>query len=168
MRVGDAEESIYQGLRALPWLRYLRAMLDLCELLQAQYLDRLTTVEISLMSTTLRMVRSVVESGDPASDAATGSELQAQWAVLVDDEDSGVLPGQWNTRCTFQALASEVAGTVSRYSGAERLLLAATERWREPYPGRARRIDPDEAVPDSTPLAQVLAAFERIVNTAVR
>jgi hypothetical protein len=168
MRVYDTETAIYHGLRDLPWLRYLEAMLTLCETLRAQYQDRLSGTEVTLMSETLRIVRTTVQSGDPAGNADTGRELYAKWRALIEDETREVLPGHWNTWWTFQALAAEIAGTANLYSGAERLLLAATGRWREPYPGKARRTDPNEEAADSTPLAQTLAAVERIVNAAAQ
>jgi hypothetical protein len=141
-------------------------MLTLCEMLRAQYQDRLSGTEFALMSETLQIVRTTTQSGDLAGNADTGRELYAQWRVLIEDETAEVLPGHWNTWWTFHALAAEIARTANRYSGAERLLLAATGRWREPYPGKARRIDPDEEVADSTPLAQTLAAFEQVVVNA--
>lgn len=142
MRVYDTKQAICKNLRSLPWLPYLGAMHTLCKLLQAQYQDRLAPSELALMDQTLQVVRTTVQSGDPAREAGPARLLAAKWAALIDDK-SNALPGQWNTWCTFEALAAEIAGTAKRYAGTERLLLAATERWREPYPGRARRIDPE-------------------------
>lgn len=167
MRVHDTEMAIYHNLRSLPWLAYLGAMGSLCEMLKAQYLKRLTESELGLMDQTLRLVATTVRCGDPASEYGPARQLAKEWSALVDNGTSSALPGQWNTWWTFQALAAEIAGTAKRYAGAERVLLAATERWREPYPGRARRIDPDEEAPDSSGLAQTLAAFDRVVTTAL-
>lgn len=66
MRVYDTEKAIYHGLRDLPWLRYLGAMLTLCEMLRVQYQDRLSGTEFTLMSETLRIPRTTAPSGDLA------------------------------------------------------------------------------------------------------
>jgi hypothetical protein len=166
MRVYDTQQAIYEGLRGLPWFPYLGAMHTLCEVLQAQYQDRLADSERTLMKRDPAHRQGNRAVRRPAGDAGPARELAAKWAALIDDDRSSVLPGHWNTWCTFEAVAAEIAGTAGRHSATERLLLAATERWREPYPSKARRIDRDEEAPDSSGLAQTLAAFERVVSTA--
>jgi len=166
MRVYDTKMANYHGLRELPWIDYLVAMHKLGELLRAQYEDRLTDGERDLMTDTLRIITATVQAGDPTREADTGRSLAARWSALVGDEDGDALPGHWNTWCVFEDLAAEVAGTAKPYAAAERLSLAVIERWREPYPGKARRIDRDEEVADSTPLARALASVERIIAEA--
>jgi hypothetical protein len=166
MRVYDTKQAIYANLRSLPWLPYLGVMHTLCKLLQVQYQDRLAPSEVVLMDQTLQIISTTVQSGDPAREVDPARQLAAQWAALIDDDETSALPGQWNTWCTFEALAAEISGAAKRYAGTERLMLAATQRWREPYPGRARRIDREEEVPDTSELAQTLATFDQVVNAA--
>jgi hypothetical protein len=165
MRVTDVERSIYDGLRALPWLQYLSTMCVLCEMLRNQYRDRLGETEQPLMTETIRIAEETAESGRPDDHHEIAATLRQQWAALIDD-DWNVTPGHWNTWCTYDAIAGEIVGNAKHYSGTERLLLAITDPWREPYPGKARRINPDELADDASPMAQALAAFNRVVIEA--
>jgi len=165
MRVWDTENLIYDGLRALPWLRYLSAMWILCGEIRSLFEDRLTSSEQVLISSTMDVVREVVTTGEVR--AATGlaaAELVTEWQQLISERQNEVLPGQWNAWITFELLTAELAGTADRYEATERLTLAATERWREPYPGKARMIDKNEEIDDSSPMARTLATFGRVVT----
>jgi len=165
MRVWDAKKSIYNGLRALPRRQYLCAMWILGDELRSLYSDRTADSEQSLMSGTLDAVREVAITGGATAEAAgRAAELAGRWKRLIGERENEVLPGQWNAWVTFESLAAEVAGTAGQYEATERLTLAATERWREPYPGRARRIDPDEEIDDASPMARTLARFRRVVE----
>lgn len=63
----------------------------------------------------------------------------------------------------FRDLAAEVAGTSERYGAAERVDLAATDRWRESWEGPINE-DPNEEVDDSSPMARVLTLLDRTVT----
>lgn len=165
MRVRDVEDAIYDGLRDLPWHHYLTAMCTLCELLRDQYQQWLSEDELALMSETLHAVRATAETETPQDYRETAARLKTQWAIRIEDPDWDVIPGQWNTWCTFESLAAEIAGLANPYLATERLLLAVTQRWREPT-GKARRIDPDEEVPNASPMAQALTAFNDVVVSA--
>jgi hypothetical protein len=165
LRVKDVEHAIYDGLRDLPWPRYLVAMCSLCELLRDQYRTWLNDDELALMAETLRMVLASAETGKPENNSETAANLRTRWALRIDDPDWDVMPGHWNTWCTFEGLAAEIAGLAAPYFATERLLLAATQKWRAPT-GKARRIDPDEEVPDASPMARTLTAFNDVVVSA--
>jgi hypothetical protein len=165
LRVNDVEDAIYDGLRELPWPRYVAALCTLCELLRHQYLDWLSEDELALMANTLRMARATVETERLEDFRETAARLQTQWTVLIAEPDWYVISGQWNTWCTFADLAAEIAGLANPYSATEYLLLAATERWRTPT-GKARRIDLDEEVANTSPLARTLTAFNDVVVSA--
>jgi hypothetical protein len=165
VRVWDAENSIYDGLRALPKRSYLCAMWILCGELRSLFGDRLSDSERSLMTSTLDTVREVVITDEAAPGIASGAaELAVRWEGLIIERENEVLPGQWNAWVTFENLSAELAGTLGQYEATERLTLAATDRWREPYRGKARRIDPDEEVEDTSPMARTLATFQRVVT----
>lgn len=165
MRVWDAEGSIYDGLRALPRQRYLCAMWILGDELRSLYVDRASDSEQSLMSRTLDAVRKAATMSEVATETADmAAELTGRWQRLIRERENEVLPGQWNAWVTFESLAAELAGATDQYQATERLTKAATERWREPYPGKARRIDPDEEVDDTSPMARILARFGRVVS----
>lgn len=166
MRVSDIEDSVYDGLRALDWRRYLCAMWILCGELRALYEGWLEDAERSLMASTLEIVRDVVIMGEVTTDMArAAAKLSARWQAWRAERPGGlpwVTPGQWNAWVVFADLTAEVAGTRKRYEATERLDNAATERWRE-FQGRARFIDPDEEIDDASPMAQTLSLFQRVV-----
>jgi hypothetical protein len=167
VRPWDAKKSIYDGLRALPRRRYLCAMWILGGEVRSLYEDRLTAEERSLMTSTLEVVREVSSTGEATTGAAgRAAELADTWMELIirREDEAQVLPGHWNAWAVFASLAEEIAGKAPPGEGTERLANAATERWREPYPGRARRLDPGEEVDDSSPMARTLAAFQRVVT----
>ena len=165
MRVWDAENSIYGGLRRLPWRRYLSAMWILGAELRSLFEDRLADSERSLIASTLDAVRETALFGGPTTDVGSrAAALTARWKELIAEREDDVLPGQWNAWVTFESLAAELAGTARRYEATERLTLAATDPWREPYSGKARRVDPNEEVADHSPMARTLSVFEHIVN----
>jgi hypothetical protein len=166
MRVWDAENAIYDSLHALPRRQYLCAMWILATELQLLFEDRLTDPEQSLIAATLDAVRESVITDDTIRDRA--EDLASEWRTLIADRGDQVLPGQWNAWITFEDLAAELAGRTETYQATERLTLAVTERWREPYPGKARRIDPNEEIDNGSPMAQTLRKFDRIVTEVAR
>lgn len=165
MRVWDAKHSIYGALRALPPRRYLCAMWILGEELRSLYADRASDSELSLISQTLNAVREAATMSEAATETAgMAAGLTERWQRLIRERENDVLPGQWNAWVTFESLAAELAGEASQYQATERLTKAAIERWREPYPGKARRIDPNEQIDDAGPMARILARFGRVVE----
>ena len=165
MRVWPTENLIYGELRKLPWVRYLAAMWIICWEVSTLYRERLSESERALMSLTLDAVEQVVFAGGrtmETDDVAAG--LVANWKEFEQAHSEEVLPGQWNLWITFQDLAAELSGGAARYAASERVMLASTEIWREPYPGRARRIREDEEIDDNSPMAQTLFLLERIVR----
>ena len=133
--------------------------------LRSLYADRASDSEQSLIRRTLDAVREAATMGEVATEpAAMAAELAGRWQRLIHERESEVLPGQWNAWATFESLVEELAGSASQYEATKRLTKAATERWREPYPGKARRIDPNEEIDDASPMAQILARFSRVVD----
>jgi hypothetical protein len=164
MRVQDATDAVYNGLRTLDLRRYLCAIWIVCGGLRAIYADRLSAAEGALMTSTLDAVRDVAIQGNVAPGTARRTaDLSAQWAAMASEGPTGVKPGQWNTWLVFRDLASEIAGTSERYAAAERVDLAATDRWREGHPGPLRD-DPDEEVDELSPMARSLAFLLRAVG----
>lgn len=159
-----AKMSVYDGLRALPWERYLVAMWLISREVRAPYESRLSDSERALMNSTLNTVRRFVEEGSEIPVVVSARDLAADWSGLLERRGESVMPGQWNLWSTFMDLAAELGGGAARYSAAERVGLAATEIWREPYQGRARRINIDEEIDDASPMAQTLAKLNRVVN----
>ena len=82
---------------------------------------------------------------------------------MVDEREGEVMPAQWNTWKIFEDLAAEVAGMGLQYEAAERINLAATDRWRENQHG-PRYLDPNEEIDDSSPLALTLTRLGRVVS----
>jgi hypothetical protein len=165
VRVSDIEDSVYDGLRALDWRRYLCAMWILCGELRVLYEGWLEDAERSLMASTLEIVRDVVIVGEVTTDMAwAAAKLSARWQAWRRTalRLPWVSSGQWNAWVVFADLTAEIAGTCMRYEATERLDSAATERWRE-FQGRARFIDPDEEIDDASPMAQTLSLFQRVV-----
>jgi hypothetical protein len=164
--VYEVEESVYEGLRAMGWRRYLCAMWILCSELRTLYEGWLEDAERMLMASTLAMVRDVVIVGQVTTKTSRdAAALSRRWQAWRSERPSGlprVNPGQWNALAVFADLTAEVAGTCPRYQATEWLDSAATERWRE-FHGRARFLDPDEEIDDATPLAQTLSLFQRVV-----
>jgi hypothetical protein len=142
-----------------------------CGGLRAIYSDRLTTAEGALMTSTLNTARDVVIRGDAAPGTAKhAADLSAQWAAMTSQwaatplgSTTEVTPGHWNTWMVFRDLAGEIAGASGRYEAAGRVDLAATDRWREGYPGFLWD-DPDEEVDELSPIARSLAFLQRAVG----
>jgi len=163
MRVQDAADAVYLGLRSLDARRYLCAMWIVCGALRSAYEDRLSADESVLMASTLRVVRDVVISGEPTADAVAGAaRLSEQWYQMTTEREAEVMPGQWNTWVVFRDLASEITGVAPRYESAERVDLAATDRLREHLRGPLLN-DPDEEADESSPMAHMLAFLELAV-----
>ena len=162
MRVDDVTGAVYEGLRTLDMRRYLCAMWIVCGELRAVYEDRLSAAERELMASTLHVVSDVVIRGEARGVARDAERLSRQWNVMTTEREAEVMPGQWNTWMVFRDLASEVTATRPRYESAERVDLAATDRWREHLPGPLLD-DPDEEIDDSTPMARTLAFLEQAV-----
>lgn len=166
MRVEDAADSIYEGLRAMDWRRYLCAMWIVCGELRTVYDDRWSAAERSLMTSTLQVVREAVMAGRvPDEVSGQAADLSERWQVFTSEHEDEVMPGQWNAWMVFRDLAAEVAGSSWRYEAAERVDLAATDRWRESFtrPGPIRD-DPDEEADDASPMARMLSLLQRVVK----
>jgi len=172
VRVQDTTDAVYDGLRALDPRRYLCAMWIVCGGLRAIYSDRLTTAEGALMTSTLNTVRDVVIQGDAAPGTARhAADLSAQWAAMTSQwaamplgNTAKVMPGHWNTWMVFGDLAGEIAGVSGRYEAAERVHLAATDRWREGRPGPLLDDDPSEEASELSPMGRSLAFLQRAVG----
>lgn len=165
MRVQGVADLIYNGLCGLGWRRYLCAMWLVCGELRSVYDDRWTDAERSLMASTLEVVRGAVMTGRVTEALSSRAEdLSRQWRVKTVAYQDEVLPGQWNTWVVFRDLAAEIAGTSKRYEAAERVDLAATDRWRETRQGPVLQDDPDEEIDDVSPMGRVLTVLDRSVT----
>src|SRR5262249_38592003 len=117
MRVWDASNAIYDGLRELAWARYLRAMWIICGELQALYEDRLSGPERVLIEGTLGLVRQVAIMGEVTPEREQQAEgLHARWEALMSQREGGVKAGHWNTWVVFGELCGEIAGAYDQYT----------------------------------------------------
>jgi hypothetical protein len=165
MRVYDAADSIYSGLAALPWRpSYLAAMWILCAELQSLYAAWITDDEVPLMAATMDLVREVVIAGESPQAAARASELSAAWEPVIEAREDEAPGGPLNVLATFEALAQEIADPSGRYDAANWAANAAELRWRDWDDPGSIYLDPDEQADDSSPMAQTLALFGRVVS----
>ena len=167
MRVGDVERSIYKGLCALDWRRFLCAMWLVCGNLQSLYEDLQSDAERSLIDSTLGTIRAVVMAGEVSlADRQEAAGLYAKWKVTIAQQEDDVPSGQWNMWMVFRNIAGEVAGAERLYESADRVNNAATFRWRDEEAestGGLIVYDRDEVAEDSSPIAQTLEGLQRIV-----
>lgn len=164
IRVNDLTDSVYDGLRALSSRRYLCAMWIVCETLREMYGDVMSALETSLLESTMTIVRGVVMAGVAEPHAAeSAARVRGQWADIAASRKSEVTPGHWNAWIVFRDLADEIAGTGLRFEAAERIHIAATDRYRQAGVGPIY-IDPDEEVEESSPMARVLGYLDHAVS----
>ena len=177
VRTRDAENAIYDGLRALEWYRYLAAMWIICGELRDLYADRLTESERSLLADSLAAVRIAVLDHQVSDSAASdATALNVAWEQLIPDQTvppdqlGALRPGHWNMRVVLADLVGEIAGTCRRYQATERIHHAAGMRFEEkPRPGgRPIRRRPDEQIDDASPRARMLSRIQAIVTGAAQ
>lgn len=161
MRVWDARKRIRHALRDLDYERYLVAMLILCDELRVLYADSAASEESFLVESSLDLIRERVVAGANQTVTKIATQLIRQWELFSIKKEDYASSGQLNMWMTFESLVGEMAGTEPRYAAAERVTKAAVECWTIST-GRARKVDPEEKVDDSSPLAVVLDRFERI------
>ena len=167
---GDAEWSIYQGLRSLPRRPYLVAMWILGGELRTLYAPWTRGEKVlTLMASTMDLVREAAISGESPELARRALDLGRAWKPVLraaDRVDSGTSGGLLNAWGTFALLAQEIGGLARRYAAASWVADAATERWRdlsEPGPILVS-VEMEEEVVESSPMGQTLARFERILS----
>jgi hypothetical protein len=127
---------------------------------------------MSLMASTMVLVREAAISGEPAAVAGRGLELAGAWEPVIEAKDAepGVYGGLLNAWATFEGMAQEIGGLSGRYDGANWATLAVADRWRdwdEPGPIVMSRVNA-EAVAESSPMGQTFARFRRIVSGVSR
>ena len=165
MRVYDAADSIFSGLAALPWRpSYLAAMWILCGELQSLYAAWIGDDEVPLMVSTMDLVREVVIAGESPQAAARACELAANWEPAIEARENETPVGPLNVLAAFEALAQEIADPSGRYDAANWAANAAEQRWRDWDDPESIYLDPDEQADDSSPVAQTLALFGRVVS----
>ena len=170
MRVRDAENSIYEGLRGLAWRPYLAAMWILSSELQTLYADEFSDAERSLIPPTIDVVREVAATGESAELTRQAAELARAWGDVRNEREHEASPGLVNVWATFEGLVQEIAGITPRYHGAEWLTNAVVEPWREANHHSQGPIwlDPNAEVADDSPTAHTLALFQHIVAEVAR
>jgi hypothetical protein len=167
---GDAEWSIYQGLRSLPRRPYLVAMWILGGELRTLYAPWNNDEKLlELMAATMDLVREAAISGESPDLARRALGLGRAWEPILRAAGrlgSGTSGGLLNAWKTFALLAQEIGGPARRYAAADWVADAATERWRdlsEPGPIFVNA-ELAEEVDESSPVGQTLARFERILS----
>lgn len=160
IRLLDAEDSIFDGLVALEWRRYLCAMWMVCEEFRVLYEDRSSGAERSQLSATLEALRQAVMTGEAAGAGMT--ESWRFWSAILDERGDQLEAGQWNAWAVLRDLSAEVAGSAQRFEGAGRVYLATRDRWGESGNGPVFE-NPDAEIEDSSGLAQRLSLLGRLV-----
>src|SRR5262245_48713173 len=129
MRVSDAEDSIYEGLRGLAWRPYLAAMWILCGELQTLYAAELSHAERSLMPPSMEVIRGVAAAGESAELTRQAAELAEASGDVRSEREHGASSGLLNVWATFEGPVQEIARISGRYHGAEWLTNAVTAPW---------------------------------------
>src|SRR5215471_11249818 len=104
MRVNDAENSIYEGLRGLAWRPYLAAMWILCGELQTLYADEFSDAERPLIPPTMDVVREVAAAGESAELTRRAAELTQAWGDMRAEQEHEASSGLMNVWATFAGL----------------------------------------------------------------
>jgi hypothetical protein len=166
MRVKDAAHSIYFGLKALPWRpSYLAAMWILCGELQSLYADWIGHDEVPLITSTMELVREIIIKGESPEAAIRAEDLANSWDRVIAVRKGPTSPrGLRNTLKTFAGLAQEIAGLSGHYFAGNWAANAAEDRWKDRDQPGPIVVDWDEEADDSSPTAQTLALFGRIVS----
>lgn len=170
MRLNDAENSIYEGLRGLAWRPYLAAMWILCGELQTMYEEEFSDAERSLIPPTMDVVREVAAGGESAELARKAAVQAEAWGDVRNEREHEASSGLMNVWATFEGLVQEVAGVTRRYDGAEWVTNAVIEPWREANHRNHGPIslDPNAEVADGSQTANTLALFRHVVAEVVR
>ena len=160
MRISDGHFSIYDGLVALPWRpSYLAALWILGGELQSLY-EPWISDEVPLMASTMDLVREVAIAGESPQAAARARELADSWDPAIEAPNDEAPAGLGNVFSGFQGLALDIAYPTIHYDAANWVGNAAENGWRD-------RNDPgplDGQADDSSPMAQTLTRFRRIVS----
>lgn len=165
MRAKDAEDSIYDDLRALGWRPYLVAMWLFCDELRSLYADQFSGEDRSLVESTLDLVRQAATDRDLADVKKQAGKLARAWRRLIRKKQDEDIPfGLMDTWATFDALAQEIAGTSEEYYGSEFVISPAILRWREPEHPGLLHVNADLRVDDASPMTQTLTKFAGIVR----
>jgi hypothetical protein len=91
--VGDAEDSVYQGLQSLPWRVCLVAMRILCGELQTLYAPWIHEDDVPLTASTMDLIRDVVMVGESDVTARRGRELARARGRVIRARDSAAVSG---------------------------------------------------------------------------
>jgi hypothetical protein len=165
MRIRETAGSIYSGLAKLPWRpSYLAAMWILGGELQSLYASWISDDDIPLIASTMDLVREVVITGESPRAAVRARELAAAWEPVAEARDVGASGGLMNVLATFEGLVLEIAYPAGRYDSANWAAKAVENRWRDWADPGPLYLDPDEQADDSSPIAQTLTLFLRVVS----
>ena len=172
MKVRDVRKSIYDGLCAMEWYRYLRAMWMICGELADLYSDRAGDLDQPVITATLGLIRSVAVSENVSEESSRlARDLDTRWQQIIDDGEDKVFPGQWNMWMVYGMLASEIAGGCHPHFAAERVNHALTKRFMErPRTDgqNIRLVKPAEEIDDGSPMGLLLARVQGVVAGVAR
>ena len=172
MKVRDAKNSIYNGLCAMEWYRYLRAMWIVCGELADLYGDRAGDLDRTVITATLGLVRSVAVAEDVSEESfRLARDLGARWGRIIDVGEDNVFPGQWNMWMVYGMLSSEIAGDCDPHFAADRVNNALTGRFMErPHTDgqNIRLVKRAAEIDDGSPMGLLLARIQRIVAGVAR
>jgi hypothetical protein len=109
--------GVWGGLKVLPWHpSYLAAMWVLGGELRSLYADWIGADEVSLLETTMDLVREVIIAGESWSAIDRAEELADAWGPVLARHEASFAPGGLlNALATFEALAQEIARLSGHY-----------------------------------------------------
>jgi hypothetical protein len=131
VKVWDARKAVYDGLGALEWHRYLRAMWIISGQLQDLYSQRLSRYDRSLEGETLDLVRRVALMGESPDADVIAAGLHGRWKELLSSHGEYMGAGERNTWLVLRSLAGEISDSRRHYGAREWVNTAATRIWME-------------------------------------
>jgi hypothetical protein len=163
--VGKAGYWIYQSLVSKPRRVYLVAMWILCGELRELYAPWTGAAEGLLMTSTMDLVRDVVIGGETVETVLRGKDLAEAWEAFRAAHEAEAPGGLLNTWDTFACVAGEIGCLAGEGAGAQWVINAAEERWRDwnrPGPIMVNQ-ECAEELAESSPMGQTFAVFYRVV-----
>jgi len=108
----------------------------------------------------------VANSVNLSTQADLATDLMAQWDKVITEGMPRASGGLLNVWMAFEASAAEISGASARFYAADWVVPAAVNRWRDADRVGRRRVNPNEQVPDDSPMAHTLVTLDRVVRAA--
>lgn len=162
----DLEQSIYDGLRALPADKYLCAMRAAIGRLANLYGRRLSDHDRELIRGTIQMVDDALAAKVNGAGRPTTPGSSPAWWQLIDDRayDASAGPGVSTMRRVCRSLVLEIVQEARPYLAAEYVDQAVSLFWWEPGPWGFTIDEPDQIRDESHAHVVVLRELVRAVD----